>query len=458
MAARMTGTRRVSAGLVVVWFVGALSAPTAAQAPQAPINLTQEEAVRMANEQAPRVAEMRARETVAASAVTALRALALPSASATMQYLRLNHIEELRLPDIGSGGETTVFYPDLPNQYRARAEVSVPIYSFGRVASNVAAANAEVAATRADRRVVEADVRLEVLRTYWSLATARDSVRVLVQSLARTDAWVGDVRARVDTGLLPPNDVLSAQAQRARQQVRLLQAQNEESLAELDLARLIGVPPGTSIRTTSAVDAAQPQATELAKQAPAALVERAISLRAEAEGFAARSEGLQQAAKASLANLKPYILFTGSLEPQRPNMRFFPPTDTWNTGYTLDFKAVWPFYDGGRAKAQAAGQTAQANAVDARRREFEGLVGVEVRQRLLDLQFGRAAIAAVDEAIAAATEARRVVDERFRAGVATSTEVLDAQVALLEAELERTRLNAGLRLSEARLLRAVGER
>ena len=60
--------------------------------------------------------------------------------------------------------------------------------------------------------------------------------------------------------------------------------------------------------------------------------------------------------------------------------------------------------------------------------------------------------------IAAATEARRVVDERFRAGVATSTEVLDAQVALLEAELERTRLNAGLRLSEARLLRAVGER
>jgi outer membrane protein TolC len=50
-----------------------------------------------------------------------------------------------------------------------------------------------------------------------------------------------------------------------------------------------------------------------------------------------------------------------------------------------------------------------------------------------------------------------VVEERFRAGVATSTEVLDAQVALLEAELERTQLNAGLRLSEARLLHVLGE-
>jgi len=42
--------------------------------------------------------------------------------------------------------------------------------------------------------------------------------------------------------------------------------------------------------------------------------------------------------------------------------------------------------------------------------------------------------------------------------VVTSTEVLDAEVALLEAELERTRLQAGLRLTEARLLRAVGDR
>jgi outer membrane protein TolC len=99
---------------------------------------------------------------------------------------------------------------------------------------------------------------------------------------------------------------------------------------------------------------------------------------------------------------------------------------------------------------------AQANAVEARRQDFDELVAVEVQQRMLDLESGRAAIAASMEGIVAASEARRVVEERFRAGVATSTEVLDAQVALLEAELERTRLQASLRLSEARLVRAVG--
>jgi hypothetical protein len=43
-------------------------------------------------------------------------------------------------------------------------------------------------------------------------------------------------------------------------------------------------------------------------------------------------------------------------------------------------------------------------------------------------------------------------------GVATSTEVLDAQLVLLEAQLERTALAATLRLAEARLLRSVDAR
>jgi outer membrane protein TolC len=48
------------------------------------------------------------------------------------------------------------------------------------------------------------------------------------------------------------------------------------------------------------------------------------------------------------------------------------------------------------------------------------------------------------------------VAERYRAGVITQTEVLDAEFALLQAELDRTRALAGVRLAEARLARAIG--
>ena len=49
-----------------------------------------------------------------------------------------------------------------------------------------------------------------------------------------------------------------------------------------------------------------------------------------------------------------------------------------------------------------------------------------------------------------------MVTERYGAGVIAQTEVFDADVALLEAELDRTRAIAGVRFAEARLARALG--
>jgi outer membrane protein TolC len=75
---------------------------------------------------------------------------------------------------------------------------------------------------------------------------------------------------------------------------------------------------------------------------------------------------------------------------------------------------------------------------------------------MLDLESSRAMVEAAAAAVRSAAEARRVVGDRFEAGVATSTDVLVAQVALLEAELARTRSLAGVKLAEARLERSLG--
>ncbi|HSL23417.1 MAG TPA: TolC family protein, partial [Vicinamibacterales bacterium] len=92
----------------------------------------------------------------------------------------------------------------------------------------------------------------------------------------------------------------------------------------------------------------------------------------------------------------------------------------------------------------------------ARLAEFDSLVELEVRQRRLDVDAGRAAARAAADGVRSAAEARRVLGERFAAGVATSTDVLDAEVALLQAELDRARSLAAVRVAEARLARALG--
>ena len=58
--------------------------------------------------------------------------------------------------------------------------------------------------------------------------------------------------------------------------------------------------------------------------------------------------------------------------------------------------------------------------------------------------------------VTAAADARRVVGERYEAGVVAQIEVLDAEYALLQAQLDLTRAQAAVRLAEAQLTRALG--
>ena len=116
----------------------------------------------------------------------------------------------------------------------------------------------------------------------------------------------------------------------------------------------------------------------------------------------------------------------------------------------------WSLFDGGRVRAEVAEAAANRRAAEERLKEFDANVELEVRQRAADLASAQAAIAAAEVGVRSATEARRVIAERFSAGVATNTEVLDAQAALLQAELDRTRALANAKLAEARLDRALG--
>jgi outer membrane protein TolC len=428
-----------------------LAAPAGAQAP---VELTLDEAVRRALEEAPRLAEARAREAAAEATVASRQAIGRPSLTVFAGVLRTNRVEEFGVPQAGGG--TRIIFPDLPNNYRTRAELSAPLFTAGRVDALVTAARAETRAAAADRRAPAAEIELAATSAYWALVTARERTSVLERALSRAESALAEVGARVDSGLLPPNERLSAQAQRARQRVQLVRAQHDAAVAEADLARLIGLDPGAAIVASTPVSQPSSAARELEARPETELLAQAGAARPERLALEARRGALEASAGAARAESRPQVFAFAAVQPARPNPLFVPRIDEWRTGWDLGVTVNWSVWDGGRTRADEKAALAQARAAAARLEEFDALVAVEVRQRLLDLASARTALEASDDAVQAAAEARRVIGERFTVGVATSTEVLDADVALLEAELERTQLLAALRVSEARLVRTVG--
>ena len=408
---------------------------------QEPVPLTVGDAVARALETSHRLAEARAREQGAQATVRVRRASDLPVVSVSGGYTRTNHVEEFAVP--GPGGFFQIIYPDVPDNYFTRVAMQWPIYSGGRSDALERAAEAEARAAAADINVTRADLRLEVVRAYWALATAAESVRVLDESLERADAHLRDMRARFDAGLVPPNEVSAAAAQRSRQQMQLIEARNLRAGVAEDLRRLTGI-------TADVIP------VDKLESAGAALP-AAVQLRAEQIALTERIDAADERRRAAEAGRKPSVAITSNFDYARPNARIFPRTDEWQAWWEAGVTVNWTAWDSGRNAAETAEAAAAATALRARRAELDAIIATDIRQRQLDLDSARAALVAANDAVQSAEETRRVLAERFAVGVATSTEVLDAQLALLQAELDRTRALANIRLAEARLERALGQ-
>jgi outer membrane protein TolC len=441
--------RNLAASIVVLCIAFVPWPQTAAAQTVPVVRLTLEDAQSRAREASHRLAEARARESVAQATVAVRDSADRPTVAALAGYTRTNHVIEFTVPS--PTGAPRVLYPDVPNNYHSRLELQWPIYSGGRTDALERAARAEAGAAGAVLGVALADLRLEVARAFWAVVTARTTVDVLEQGVARSQAHVTDVRQRFAAGLVPPNEIASAEAQESRARMLAIEARNQRDVATADLARLSGLSPAQPIEPVATLDAPSPATPEIEP-----LVAGARDSRDERRAFAQRIESANSVRDAAAAARLPTIAITGGVDYARPNPRIFPRTDRWDDSWDAGVNVRWSLWDGGRTAADVAQATGAIEIARQRLAEFDSVLAVEVRQRALDLESGRAAVAAAADAVRAATEARRVVAERYQAGVIAQIEVLDAEYALLQAELDRARALAGVRLSEARLARAIG--
>jgi outer membrane protein TolC len=359
-------------------------------------------------------------------------------------------VDEFGVPE--PNGTLNVIYPDVPDNYRSRVELQWPIYTGGRLEALERAALAEATASGSELAAARADLKLEVTRAYWALVTARETARVLAEAVSRVDAQLSDIRSRFEAGFVPPNDVLTVEAQRAREEGQRLEAVNLAASAEADLARLIDAPAGARIDLEATLTPAAGQPVEVTPE----LLQEARQNRPERAALDARINAADNRVRAAHAGVLPTVSFVSGVDYARPNPHIFPREESWKSSWDVGVTVGWSLWDGGRTRAEVAETSFEAVAARERLADFDTTLALDVRQRLLDLDTARAQIGAAEQGIKSAAEARRVVQERFAAGVATTTDLLDAQVALLQAELDRTRALANTRLASARLDRALG--
>jgi outer membrane protein len=255
-------------------------------------------------------------------------------------------------------------------------------------------------------------------------------------------------RALVDAGTLISSDLLRTQVALAQAKQDLLRAEAQVGSVRAGLASLIGLPVATEIepeRVDGAKLPALPPAVE-------AVLPQAERRRPEVQAANARAQAADHSGKAALASLLPQIAVGAGYQHAQGFLELFTEKDAGYFGVFIS----WDFWEWGAKYYKARGQRERAHLsgiqLEQRRRD----VALQVTQRLLDARAAWSAIDVAHEAVAQGREAYRVTKALYENGSATTTDLLDAQLALERASANDARTLYDALVAYAALSRAAG--
>ncbi|MFI4942679.1 MAG: TolC family protein [Burkholderiales bacterium] len=423
--------------------------------PPAELRLTQDEAVERALAAAPALVRLQALVGAADAQSDAARAQRWPHVELGAGYQRRSEVPELAIftptGDPTQPVERVVVFPNIQDNWRVRAGLSLPLYTGGRTRGEIESADESRAAADFDLRAGRADLVLETKRAYWALVTAREDARVLQESMRAYDAHFADARNREQVGMAARNEVLAVEVERDRVELDKLRAEANADVAEANLRRLLDLPPSTRVVPSEPLEGRPVPRPDLE-----ALVAEAQGLRPERQALVARAAAADATARAERGARLPQLAVSGGYFYDNPNREIIPPTADWKDTWDIGVGVSWSLFDGGRRRASQARAHAYADAAREDLREFDRRLRLEVTESTLELRTAEARLAVAERSVVSAAESRRVAADRSRAGVLPSSELTDAEVAHERAARARTEALAELRVASARLERAVG--
>lgn len=358
---------------------------------------------------------------VAEARATASSTLRLPLLSVKANALLWNRPIVANLgPEIG---EITI-----RDRWTGTLDVSVaqPLSGALVIGTLVARDRAATQASRAQRDGLRVDIAYQTAEAYLGALQARTLGQVAAATLQQLDADLQHARILLQAGTLQPVDLLRLEAERARVEQQLLQADTAALGARRKLASLLGLPDGTEL-VLDDIDTAPPALPWTEDEAVArARLGRADAKIAEANHHAAEL-GVAMARASYFPSISLLAVYSHAI-----NAGSFGSADSAYVGVFVD----WNLWDWGKRAAEVDGTRAVSRQARLTRGALADQIAVETRARWQAARTARAMLEVTARGLAAASEARRLQAARFAHGAATTVEVIDAETALANAQAQ----------------------
>jgi outer membrane protein TolC len=379
----------------------------------------------------PEVAAARERAAAAEKRLDGGKSHRMPKIGLSESFVYSNNPAEVFALTLNQGRfDMEEFFMSDPNNpeplstFITRVDLELPIYTGGKLSARVG--QAEAMATAEDFAFAHARERVvfETTTAYVNLAKAREHRGLLEKARSTTAEHVRLAEKYAEEGIILEADVLQARVYLSEMDELLTQASNGAQLAQAALNYQMGEDQARP-RELATLPPAAPVAGDLDDWIEAAIVERRDLDAARRKLEAGRLEE-----KVTRPGYFPEIAVLG-------NYALYDDTIFGSNGHSGSVMAVARInlWGGGSNTAARAAARHETAGFEADIHRFEEGVRLEVQQAWQDLATARVRHTTAKSSLAAATEAVRVRQSRFKQGLDKMIDLLDAETGLREAEM-----------------------
>ena len=258
---------------------------------------------------------------------------------------------------------------------------------------------------------------------YFKLMAARNAVKLGEESVERLEKYLQDVQVQYRVGVVAKVDVLRSEVSLAQARQTLIEARNAYDLAMSNLNNIIGLPLTTNIGIKGDLT------YEKYEQALAACEDTALRQRPEIFQYTDAVKSAQEAITIARAGYLPTVTATAQAAWYNDQ---FPGGKNYN--WTIYLTTNWNILDSGLTAGNLKKAVETHKKAQEQLRQTVDSVRLDVRSTYLSLQSFDQSIQTSKASVGLAEEDYRIKVIRYRAGVGTNLDVLDAQVALTTAK------------------------
>lgn len=356
------------------------------------------------------------------------------------------------LPKIGLGFTSTpIPLPDgdtLASNYTGGVTINWEIDLWGRLRRASEATRAELLGQEESRRGVVISLIADVAGRYYQLVSEHQALGVAEKTAASQEEALRLITRLAGSGMASAAEVRQQEVALAVTETSLPNLRRKIAASENGLSVLLGRVPGTipiEIATVVALEGTVPAGL------PSRLLERRPDIRVAEQQLIAANAKVGEAKARFFPNISLTGLF-GNIGTQVSEVL----TGGAATVASLGADAVLPLFAGGQlyfGRQQALARLDQA-LLTYRKTILVALA--EVASALTNYQETGKLVAVQEKRVNAAREALRLADLRYRSGIISFIEVLDAQRQLFAAETELVNSIYERRLAYSRIYLALG--